>query len=53
LQYALDGKEIPKSERMKQVQATLHFATEAAENNRPMICARMATVVDIEKPGRA
>jgi hypothetical protein len=43
------AKEIPKSERMKQVQATLHFATQAAENNGPMICARMAMMQAINR----
>ena len=44
------AKEIPKSEHgMKQVQAAAHCVTQAAENNGPMIFARIGVMRPINR----
>ena len=44
------AKEVPKSEHgMKQVQAAAHCVTEAAENNGPMIFARIGMMQAINR----
>jgi hypothetical protein len=44
------AKEIPKSEHaMKQVQAAAHCVTQAAENNGPMIFARIGMMQAINR----
>jgi hypothetical protein len=44
------AKEIPKSEHgMKQVQAAAYTVTEAAENNGPMIFARMGVLQAVHR----